>query len=647
MAGGLWTVYSNAILEACKKLIDLGTDTYVLALVSGAYTPSPNSHALWSSVSANELATAGGYTAGGVVLTGQSATLTAATVKFDANDPSWASFSAGPFRYGVIVRRAGGALAPSDLLLCYCDLTGSNITGTGNTFSINFDAAGIFLVVSNYVPVALTPGGVPIPAGWTLVRTDTFGTFGSIPNLSALHTYYKEGMYFNSDENGHVSPNPINSQQQTYTNFEAGSVVFSTDHLTIQARGSAGPVITSAQMSSRFSERSVIFEARFKAPATPGSWAEFWAFPVVSSTPISAGVFDRSELDVEVPICSPGSAQTAETIHNVSLGNFDSSATLPSVVTIYDSHFVAAPTYWFYTNPAFDVSSAPHYYTIVYDDTGPGTVKRYIDGVLIYSATMKWMGALGGTGFGADMNATIDLAAGGGFPGILTSGDAAAYTGDLDIYSMSFYSTRVIPITQAWDQSHKSGSVFLSPDSMTATAKSFSFSGIAGQNQTAFAIKTGSGRYYWEVVLTGGANVGAGVGVSGSAPTAVTNGGAYLGFQSNSIGWFPNGGVLNANGTLTSWETYSAVSGVRLCFALDKVSNKIWGRVGTTGNWNNAAIGSQNPAVGSQVGGTALPAASQTNTVPGVALYAVDETAVGNFAAFTWLGTPPTGFGEW
>lgn len=147
MAAGAFTVYGNCKLALTKKLIDLSADTFVMTLVTASYTPSANADSLWSSVSANELSTAGGYTAGGVVLASETDTLTTGTVTWTCTSPSWASFSAGPFRYGVIVRRAGGSLVAGDLLICYSDLGGgSNITGTGGTFTVTISASGIFTV---------------------------------------------------------------------------------------------------------------------------------------------------------------------------------------------------------------------------------------------------------------------------------------------------------------------------------------------------------------------------------------------------------------------------------------------------------------------------------------------------------------------
>lgn len=147
MAAGAFIVYGNAKLGMAKKLIDLSADTFVITLVTASYTPVANTDSLWSSVSANELTTAGGYTAGGIVLASETATLTTGTVTWTCTSPAWTTFSAGPFRYGVIVKRAGGSLVAGDLLITYSDLGGgSNITGTGGTFTITISGSGIFTI---------------------------------------------------------------------------------------------------------------------------------------------------------------------------------------------------------------------------------------------------------------------------------------------------------------------------------------------------------------------------------------------------------------------------------------------------------------------------------------------------------------------
>lgn len=146
MAGSAFTVYSNAALEITKGQMNLSTDTFIMALITNTYVPAPNTDALWSAVSANELPTGSGYTAGGVVLASQTNTLTGAVVTFTAASPTWTTFSAGPFRYGVISRRAGAALVAGDLLLCFSDLAGGPISGAGGTYTVTINASGIFQV---------------------------------------------------------------------------------------------------------------------------------------------------------------------------------------------------------------------------------------------------------------------------------------------------------------------------------------------------------------------------------------------------------------------------------------------------------------------------------------------------------------------
>lgn len=149
MAATAWTLYSNAVLSMSKAGFNLSTDTFVVTLHTTSYTPAANTDALWSAVSASELTSGGGYTAGGVTLASETDTLTTATVKFTAANPTWASFTAGPFRYAVITRRASSSLVAGDLLLCYSDLTSGSgtITGAGGSYTLTIDATnGIFQI---------------------------------------------------------------------------------------------------------------------------------------------------------------------------------------------------------------------------------------------------------------------------------------------------------------------------------------------------------------------------------------------------------------------------------------------------------------------------------------------------------------------
>jgi hypothetical protein len=65
-------------------------------------------------------------------------------VALDFNDPSWATFTAGPFRYAVVADTTPGTAATNPLL-CAFDF-GSGQTGGGGTFSIAVDPAGALVL---------------------------------------------------------------------------------------------------------------------------------------------------------------------------------------------------------------------------------------------------------------------------------------------------------------------------------------------------------------------------------------------------------------------------------------------------------------------------------------------------------------------
>lgn len=145
MAEQPFKVYTLAQKNIETGVFNLTSDTIVCTLHTNTYTPNNNTHETWADVSATELSTGSGYTAGGVTVTTKTLTAGTATVAFDCDDISWASFS-GTFRYAVFTRRAGGSLVSGDKLLGYYDLTGSgNTTGGGGTLTITINASGVFV----------------------------------------------------------------------------------------------------------------------------------------------------------------------------------------------------------------------------------------------------------------------------------------------------------------------------------------------------------------------------------------------------------------------------------------------------------------------------------------------------------------------
>lgn len=489
-------------------------------------------------------------------------------------------------------------------------------------------------VISN-----LTAGGVPIPSGWALQRLDTFGTANSVPGPIRLHTLYNEAIFFDQDGTDRIQiPNTgINSQQQIYQHFEDATWLFMSDRLRIQARGQGDNSIKSGQMETNGFGRSFIFEARLTAPATLGSWVEYWVFAD------SAGG-TTSEIDVEIVISNPAGSGSNLDTHSYSIGNIGDSG---QVITIDDSHVtVDVPSgsgLVLYRNAALNVSTGPHYYTTIYDDSGPGQIRRYLDGVLLYHATWKWNTTMGGTGFGPDPAMILDLAVGGAFPGNVAT--PSAYSGDLDVYSLGFYTPalvgRAVPAAQAWSFKQKASAISLSSGDLVAT-------GTVTADSIVYALDgMYTGKYYWEVILSNN-NGSAGVGCHDNFRTDT-----YLGDFGAGVGWYGSGrgtdaGIWANGANIAAWEVYSATP-ARLCFALHVVvgvSCKLWGRVGAAGNWNNDVIGNQNPAT--DLGGLALPftAARFVAIRPAADIATPGDTATMVAASGSWVGTPPAGFGQ-
>lgn len=141
MAAGNVTLYSAAGFAIGSGGILLGSDNFNVILLTTAYNPVPNTDALYSDVSASEVAAGGGYATGGQALTGATWTLSGATSTFAAQSVVWAGSTIAA-RYALVVKRAGVSLSGTDKLLCFVDLTGSgNGTSTASTFQVNWNNA--------------------------------------------------------------------------------------------------------------------------------------------------------------------------------------------------------------------------------------------------------------------------------------------------------------------------------------------------------------------------------------------------------------------------------------------------------------------------------------------------------------------------
>lgn len=136
----------NLYTRAWKNISIPGflTDTFVCTLHTSSYTPAADTHELWSDVSATELATANGYTAGGVELKTKALNQVSAEIRAACANIRWATFSA-TCRYAVVTQRAGASLVAGDKLFGFWDLTGGgDFTGGGLEFRIDIATLGYF-----------------------------------------------------------------------------------------------------------------------------------------------------------------------------------------------------------------------------------------------------------------------------------------------------------------------------------------------------------------------------------------------------------------------------------------------------------------------------------------------------------------------
>jgi hypothetical protein len=143
MASGLYVLTFRDALDTSNIAIDFLLDTHKVVLVADSHTPNFDTHDDYADIT-GELATAGGYTQLGKVLTGLTPTFglgSAGQLKYDlTTDQSWssASFTArGAIWYA-------DALATNNLLFAHT--FGADFTATNGTFTIQLDALGAFTI---------------------------------------------------------------------------------------------------------------------------------------------------------------------------------------------------------------------------------------------------------------------------------------------------------------------------------------------------------------------------------------------------------------------------------------------------------------------------------------------------------------------
>lgn len=152
MAAGAFIFPNKAKLNffSATGLLAANTANFKLALVTSSWTPDngDTGNEVWADASGNEIAQQGGYTTGGIALTGVTLTQSGGSVKFTSSAAQWTASGSGipAWRRGVvyyngtlnskvnpIVGHFLGDSTPADIPL----------TTAGNTLTVTPNASGI------------------------------------------------------------------------------------------------------------------------------------------------------------------------------------------------------------------------------------------------------------------------------------------------------------------------------------------------------------------------------------------------------------------------------------------------------------------------------------------------------------------------
>lgn len=185
--------------------------------------------------------------------------------------------------------------------------------------------------------------------------------------------------------------------------------------------------------------------------------------------------------------------------------------------------------------------------------------------------------------------------------------------------------------TNTWNPSDKNADISLSNGNLTATAGV-----VSGERGIRAVTSASSGKKYWEitpVTYIGFSTVGV-----GNASASLST---FLGTSTHALSFLPDGQVFYNNAAVTTIQSYT--QGDVVCIALDLDNDKIWFRT-NGGNWNNAVIGSQNPATntgGIDVSGVAGAVFAMVHFQPN------SDVFTANFGATAFAQTAPAGFSNW
>lgn len=128
--------YPLALKSLLEKEINFTTDTIKAMLCTSAYVPDITTHQYKSSVT-GEVAAGGGYSLGGVTLSGKTISVNNKLVTLDSNDPIWTT-STFTCRYLIFYASVG-----SNPLLSYVDFE-SDLSTVAQDFIYIIPSTGFF-----------------------------------------------------------------------------------------------------------------------------------------------------------------------------------------------------------------------------------------------------------------------------------------------------------------------------------------------------------------------------------------------------------------------------------------------------------------------------------------------------------------------
>jgi hypothetical protein len=149
MAAGKWKFYDQAKVYLANGTLDLDLTTNMKMAL---FLSSSNCDTLGIGTGifgdlTNEVATAFGYTAGGIALTGETWTQVVGTATFDCDNVVWtASGGSITARFAVVyVDATVNSIVKPLICVCLLDTTPADVTATDtNTLTIAINASGVF-----------------------------------------------------------------------------------------------------------------------------------------------------------------------------------------------------------------------------------------------------------------------------------------------------------------------------------------------------------------------------------------------------------------------------------------------------------------------------------------------------------------------